>query len=194
MNEGIPKLIDEAKAIAADAQKTFGHLTAEQLNWKPNAESWSVAQCFGHLISINSSYFPLIKKIAHGQYKPSLQERLPLLPWFFGSMILKAVQPQAQRKFKADARFQPSSSAIGRDIIAKFVAHQQEVIEHIRMTENLNLQKTIITSPVASFATYSLLDAYKIVVAHERRHMGQAQRVMETEGFPKDKFSSTAVG
>ena len=194
MNEELPKLIDEAHAIAEDAQKIFGHLSIEQLNWKPKADEWSVAQCFDHLIVTNVGNFPRIEKIANGEYKPSLKERLPLLPRFFGSMILKAVQPQAQRKFKAGPRFQPASSAIGGDIIAKFKAHQEDVIDYMKKSNRLNLKKVIITSPVASFATYSLLDAYKILVAHERRHMAQASRVMETSGFPKDERTRSAAG
>ena len=194
MNEEVPKLIDEAHAIAKDAQKNFGHLSKDQLNWKPNADQWSVAQCFEHLIVINSSYFPRMEKIANGEYKPSLQERLPLLPRFFGSMIHKAVKPQAKRKFKADARFQPANSAIGGDIIAKFKAHQEDVIDYMKKTKRLNLKKVVITSPVASFATYSLLDAYKILVSHERRHMAQASRVMDTNGFPQDERSRSAAG
>ena len=194
MNEELPKLIDEAQAITRDAQKIFGHLSTEQLNWKPNANQWSVAQCFEHLIVIDAAGFPRIKKIANGEYKPSLQERLPLLPRFFGSMIRKAVEPQAKRKFKADTRFEPASSTIRGDIIAKFKTHQEEVVGLMKMTQRMDLKKVIITSPVASFATYSLLDAYKILVAHERRHMQQAQRVMAASGFPKDEPKSFAAG
>ena len=194
MNEELPKLIDEAQAITRDAQKIFGHLNTEQLNWKPNVDQWSVAQCFEHLIVIAAAGFPRIKKIANGDYKPSLKERLPLLPRFFGAMIFKAVQPQAKRKFKADARFEPASSTIRGDIIPKFTAHQEEVIGLMKMTQGLDLKKVIITSPVASFATYSLLDAYKILVAHERRHMEQAQRVMTASGFPRDERKSFAAG
>jgi hypothetical protein len=194
MNEELPKLIDEAHANGEDAQKNFGQLSAEQLNWKPKADEWSVAQCFNHLIVINAANFPRIEQIANGEYKPSLKERLPLLPRFFGSMILKAVQPRAKHKFKAATKFEPASSAIGGDIIAKFKAHQEEVIDHMKMTKRLNLRKVIITSPAASFATYSLLDAYKILVAHERRHMAQASRVMETDGFPTDEHSHSAAG
>lgn len=184
MNDELPGLIDEARAIASEAQKTFGHLSTEQVNWKPHADEWSVAQCFEHLIAINAAYFPHIRKIARGEYRRSLRERLPLLPRLFGSMVLKAVQPGAPRKFKTNPAFQPASSAIDGDIIARFKAHQQEVIEHMTMTENVNLREAIITSPVASLATYSLLGAYKIIVAHERRHMAQAGRVMEQAGFP----------
>jgi hypothetical protein len=100
VNDQLPGLIDEARAVAAEAQETFGHLSAEQVNWKPHAGEWSVAQCFEHLIAINSAYFPLIRKIARGEHRPSLRERLPLLPRLFGSMVLKAVQPGAPRKFK----------------------------------------------------------------------------------------------
>lgn len=185
MNEELSKLIDEAHAISAEAQTVFGHLNKEQLNWKPSPEEWSVAQCFDHLIVTNTGYFPLIKKIAGGQHKPSFKERLPLLPRAFGSIVLNAVQPQAQRKFKAVPKFQPSSSAIQGDILARFTTHQEDVVKHMRMTEKLDLRNIIITSPVMSLLTYSLWDTYKIMVAHERRHMAQAKRVMDTPGFPK---------
>ena len=193
MNEELPSLIDEAQAIAEEAEKTFGHLSPEQLNWKPNTDRWSVAQCFDHLIVINRGYFPRIREIADGKYEPSIKERLPLLPRVFGSLILKAVQPQARRKFKADRRFQPATSKLGGDIIAKFKAHQGEVVQLMKKTNRLNLRRIIVTSPVASFAPYSLLDAYKILLAHERRHMAQAQRVMEAEGFPKDERTRSAA-
>jgi hypothetical protein len=184
MNDELPALITEAQAIATDVRNTFGHLNATQLNWKPSAEQWSVAQCFAHLIAINSGYFPIIERVVRGEHKPSLHERLPLLPRLFGSLVLSAVKPEASRKLKANARFEPSASAIDADIIAKFEAHQRAVVDHMRMTEGVDLRRLIITSPVASIATYSLLDAYRILVAHERRHMAQAGRVMESSGFP----------
>lgn len=179
MNEELPKIIQEAKAIAEDAQKIFGSLTTEQLNWKPNAESWSVAQCFEHLIVIDASYFPIMEKVARGEYKHSFKERLPILPRLFGKLIINAVKPETKRKLKAATNFAPSKSEIDGRIIEKFVKHQQEIIEHIKMTANVDVANFIITSPVASFVTYSLLDGYKVIVEHERRHMAQAERVIE---------------
>lgn len=185
MNEELSKLIDEANAITDEAQKSFGQLNAKQLNWKRSPNEWSVAQCLDHLIVINSTYFPTVEKIVQDEYRPSLRHRLPLLPRLFGSLVLTAVSPEGKRKYKASSHVQPSSSAIAGDIMARFRSHQQELIRHMRMTEKADLSNTIITSPVASFATYSMLDAYRIVVAHERRHVLQAKRVMETTGFPK---------
>ena len=189
MDEELPKLIAEAQASAVDARNTFGHLAGEQLNWRPNPNQWSVAQCFEHLITINSEYFPIIEKIVTSGYTPSWKERLPLLPRLFGSLVLKAVEPDTPRKLKAAPRFEPSSSAIGGDIVSMFLAHQTKVVECMRKTEHVDLRNTIITSPVASFVTYSLLDAFRIVVAHERRHMKQAVRVMESPNFPNQPAS-----
>ena len=45
--------------------------------------------------------------------------------------------------------------------------------------------KRIITSPLLGFVTYSLDDAYTVLVVHSQRHLGQAKRVTENADFPK---------
>lgn len=184
MNEGLPAFIDEAEAIAADARRVFGQLSAEQLNWKPSAESWSIAQCFEHLIVINSDYFPILEKVANGEHRPTGKERLPLLPRLFGRLILSAVQPSATRKVKTNQKYQPSKSGIGANIVDRFEAHQRQVIQYMVRTGKVDQNTVIITSPVASIATYSVADAYRILLAHERRHLQQAERLMTLPGFP----------
>ena len=52
-------------------------------------------------------------------------------------------------------------------------------------TRSRDLSTVVVTSAVAPMAFYSALDAFKILVAHERRHLGQAERVMTSEGFPR---------
>ena len=185
MNEELPALTSEASAIAADADHVFGPLSREQLNWKRQADQWSVAQCFEHLIKINTAYFPQFRRIEDGAYAPSWRDRVPWLGRFFGSMILRAVQPDSQRKFKAAKHVEPSTSAIEEDIIARFTAHQREVIQHMTLTGSQDLSAIVVTSAVAPVAFYSALDAFRILVAHERRHMAQAERVTHADGFPK---------
>jgi hypothetical protein len=52
MNEEPPDLVAELEKVSADAEKTFGSLSAEQLNWKPNAEIWSsLSRLFAQKIS-----------------------------------------------------------------------------------------------------------------------------------------------
>jgi hypothetical protein len=58
-------------------------------------------------------------------------------------------------------------------------------MEGMKSTSDLDLEKIIVTSPAASFIAYSLMDAYRIIVVHEKRHLQQAKRVAEESGFPK---------
>jgi hypothetical protein len=51
---------------------------------------------------------------------------------------------------------------------------------------DLDLKKIKISSPVNGFITYSLSDCFEIITYHEVRHLNQAKKVMETEGFPKN--------
>jgi hypothetical protein len=70
-------------------------------------------------------------------------------------------------------------------VIDDFVALQNEVIEGMKSTSHLDLEKIVVTSPVASFVAYSMMDAYRIIVVHERRHFQQAKRVAEEANFPR---------
>jgi DinB superfamily len=181
----LSEVLSEAEAISKEAQAIFSKLNVEQINWKPNAESWSVGQCFDHLITANREYFPQIDQIIRGEKRTTLWQSMPFLPGFFGRMLINAVSPNASKKVKAPKLFQPSSSNIDPQIISQFAAHQNEVIDKMKTTEGMELEKIIIYSPVAKIVTYSLFDTYRIIVVHERRHFKQAQRVMETPGFPK---------
>jgi DinB superfamily len=76
----VSEIITAAAQVAEDANRVFGGLTSKQLNWKPAAERWSVAQCFDHLITSNSGYLPIVDDVLQGQKKSSVWEKLPVLP------------------------------------------------------------------------------------------------------------------
>lgn len=185
MNEGeLATLVQNARTIADDARSSFGNLTAEQLNWKPSAERWSVGQCFDHLINSNKGYLPIIESVRGGTKKTRFMERLPVLPGLAGKLLIKSLDPASTRRIKAPKRFEPAQSNISASVIDDFAAQQEKVIEGMKSTSDLDLERIVITSPAASFVTYSLMDAYRIIVVHERRHFQQAQRVTEESGFP----------
>ena len=176
-------MITEANKIAAETKSTFGRLSPSQLNWKPSAERWSVAQCFDHLLSSNNGYFPPIEGVLAGT-KPTFWQRMPILPGLAGKLLIKSLDPKSSRKIKAPAKFQPAQSDISASVIDDFVNQQARIVEKMKATEHLDLEKIVITSPVAAAITYSLMDAYRIIVVHEQRHFEQAKRVTEERSFP----------
>ena len=179
----LANLIATANNIANDAKSTFGHLSPAQLNWKPSADRWSVGQCFDHLLTANKGYFPAIEDLLAGK-KRTFWERVPVLPGLAGKLLIKSLEPSSTRKMKAPKHFEPAQSDITASVINDFVDQQGKIVEKMKATEHLDLERIVITSPAAAAITYSLMDAYRIIVVHEQRHFQQAKRVMEENAFP----------
>ncbi len=179
----LPSLIAAVNKVAADTTSTFGPLSPLQLNWKPSPERWSLAQCFDHLLTTNKGYFPAVDGVLAGK-KQTFWQSMPGLPGLGGKLLIKYLDPASTRKIKAPKRFEPAQSDINASIIEDFVEQQKKIIEKMQATQNLDLEKIVITSPAASAITYSLMDAYRIIVVHERRHFQQAKRVTEESAFP----------
>ena len=186
MNDRIEKLASTLTSVAADARATFAPLSSGQLNWKPVEKSWSIAQCFDHLITTHSLYFPLFEKLAEGPVRMTWWENYSPLSGFFGRRLIKSLDPENRKPMKTTAKGHPSASEIGSDIVQRFEAHQTELIDHLKkLPEDIDLGR-IITSPMLSFVTYTLDDTFTILDYHCRRHFDQAKRVTETVGFPRN--------
>lgn len=184
MSQSLAELIAAANAVTSEVQASFGHLTPQQLNWKPDANQWSIAQCFAHLVEANESYFPAFHQVVAGEKKTTLWQRVPWLPTMMGTLIVKAVSPETKRKLKAPRIYRPASSDIDGAIVRHFLERQEQVIQSMQAMKGLAVEKIIMSSPVTDLITYSVLDACRIIVAHEQRHLLQAKRVLMMSGFP----------
>jgi hypothetical protein len=176
----------ELSVIALDAESVFGRLDEHQLNWRPDAASWSVAQCFDHLLNANHEMFQAIDAATDGSSPPTVWQRLPVLPRVFGSMLIKSQMPETRRKSRAPRKTEPSASGIDPRIIERFVAYQHEAAARVRSLDARDVGRIIMASPFVSFVSYSVLDGCRIIVTHERRHFEQARRVTQEPGFPSD--------
>lgn len=174
------KVISELETISEQAKRTFGALDAGQINWRPDAESWSIGQCFEHLIRTNELFYDELDRIAGGERKSSFLEKYSPLSGFFGGFLISSLKKD-ERKFKAPSRKIVPPSEIDPDIIELFAAHQAELIEKIKEIETADWDKIKITSPFIKIATYKLSDGFTIVVEHEKRHFRQAERVLKMQ-------------
>ncbi len=184
MSNETDRLTNELQAISENALKTFGGLSGEQINWKPNAEGWSVGQCFDHLIKSNEAFDPQFQEFASANRKHTFWQSYSPLTGFFGNFLLKSLKNDA-KKFKAPSKTIVPPSDIPADIIERFAAHQNELCEKMKTLDNFDWHKTVVTSPFLSLMTYRLDTAFEVAVEHEKRHFRQAERVLQTDGFPK---------
>lgn len=168
----------ELAANTALFKQAFGSLTGEQLNWKPNAETWSIAQNIAHLITINKTYFPLIEQVQNGVYNTPWWSKLTIATRFFGNVIYNASDASRKRKMKTFSIWEPEISDLPADILDQFEAHQQALAEQIESAENLIERGVVISSPANVNIVYKLERAFDIIVVHEKRHFEQAKEVM----------------
>jgi hypothetical protein len=183
MSEKLNDLISNMNAISDDARSSFGHLSGEQLNWKPAEKSWSVAQCMEHLILTNSEFFTEMDGIIAGTRKNSFLENYSPLTGWWGRFLIKAVTEGSRPASAPSKRIVPPSD-ISADIVDKYCGHQDDLIGKISQTGDADWEKTVLTSPFLPVMTYKMSDAYVVLVEHSKRHINQAKRVMEVDGFP----------
>ncbi len=153
-------------------------LDLEALNRKPNEEGWSVAQILDHLMNTNQSYFPMLDKLVLGEFNVPIHGRIGFIRRFFGRFILKGVSPTRDKKIKTFPVWEPASSQLPDDIVARFIQHQNKLKSRIEDAQSYIEQGAIIYSPASKLIVYSLSDAFEIIVTHEERHLEQAREIM----------------
>ncbi len=183
MSDVRSQVLEGFVAVTAEVRARFGSLTREQLEWRPPSGGWSVAQCLDHLIITTTSYLPDLRAIGAGTRPVRTWERLSPFSRAFGRMLVSLMR-QDDKRSKTPPRFVPPSD-VGGDIVARFAESQDELAAAIRTTMHVDWDRTIVTSTFNRIATYPLADAYTIILEHQRRHLRQAQRVIEESGFPK---------
>src|SRR5689334_7045025 len=116
-------LIARLDAVQAQVQKHFSSCSETQMNWKPGAEKWSIAQCLDHIIKTNQTYFSTFDRILSGSHRLSFFQKINPFKKAIGAMMVKSLGPQPQKKFTAPKIFEPASSNIAPSVIQDFSQH-----------------------------------------------------------------------
>ena len=184
MDERITGITSALKQVAEDAKANFGNLSSEQLNWKPAAGSWSIGQCFDHIVKTNEQFYPEFDRLASGARKNTFFQNYSPFTGMMGRFLITAVSEDS-KKAKAPSKDIVPPSDISGDIIERFASHIDEVSRRVESCAAADRKKTVVSSPFLRVFTYTLDDAYTVLVEHTKRHFRQAKRVMETHGFPR---------
>ena len=159
--------------------ESFSELSSEQMNWKPDPNTWSIAQNIDHLIVINSSYFTVIDSIRKGTHKLPFLSKIGFIVSLFGNTILKSVHPARKKKIKTFAMWEPGTRNIAEGILERFQQKQSELKILIENSKDLVDKGVIISSPANRNIVYKLEKAFEIIVTHEQRHFQQAKEVLD---------------
>ena len=171
--------IAELDELTRTFKEKFGHLGEKELNWKPNPQTWSIAQNIEHLIVVNKTYFPVLTSLKEGSYKAPLIAKVGFVVSFIGKTVLHAVNPDNRKKIKTFPVWEPTISQIKGDILQQFENHQHELKRQIESSEEFIEKGAIISSPANRNIVYKLETAFDIIVTHEQRHLKQASEILD---------------
>ncbi len=168
----------ELANIAWEFEKTLENSELAELNQKPMPNAWSVSEVIDHLINVNTSYFSTFDQIIKKEYKTPLMGRIPILGRKVGSLILSAMSsPKKTETFKM---WEPSSRFYDNSLFDKFYDQQHELSSYVQKLEPFLNKQLMISSPANKWVVYELDQAIEIIMAHEKRHLGQIKNLVNT--------------
>jgi len=178
--------LDELKAITKELTEQCGQLLLidhNLLNVRPERNKWSIAECFEHLNLTLEIYLPQIQEILKQPEKYPRKNETFKHGWM-GGFAVKAMQPKADDrltfKMKTFARLNPSPAENdAASKVKKFNDWQEQTLEVLNKVEDIDLKKPKINTAVGSILKMGVGDALHFVIAHNQRHVLQAQKVLQ---------------
>lgn len=170
--------------LSADADALVAPLSDAQFAWTPAPGAWSVAECLDHLNVTARVYLPVMDEgIAHA-IRRGLYSAGPYTYNWLGRVHVYFSEPNTRFRAKAPALFQPAPRRPRQEVMAAFRAYQVQYVDRLRQANGLDLARARVASPVARWIRIPLGSAFAMMIAHERRHLAQARRVIQAPGFP----------
>lgn len=168
-----------------EAQALLRDLNEEQLNWRPGERSWSIAQCLDHLNVSNRVYLaPMLDAIEQARRKGSARKG-PIAPGFFGRWFVRTLEPPPRRRLPAPRKIVPAVRKLRFELIEEWRRTQAELDAVLNAAAGIDLNEARFVNPIFSLIRFSVGTGFQVMAAHERRHLWQAARIREREGFPQ---------
>ncbi|MBI2186219.1 MAG: DinB family protein [Acidobacteria bacterium] len=138
-----------------------------------------------HLNATARSYLPVMDEGIADAIRRGLYGAGPYTYNWIGRLSVYLVEPRVRIRLKAPRPFLPAPGRTRQEVLAAFRAYQVQYIDRLRQANGLDLARARVSSPVARWLRIPLGSSFALMSAHERRHLAQARRVMESPHFPR---------
>ena len=177
------QVIAELDASDRQANDVARGLSAEQLNWRPAPDAWSVGQCLEHLYKTNQVYLPPIASALDGHSPSPVDE---ITPGWFGRLFIRTyIDPATQRRRgRAPGKAVPAPH-VDPAILDLFLRSNDAARDLVRRASAYDVNRIRFVNPFISVIRFTVGTGLEIIWKHERRHLLQAERVTRAPTFPR---------
>lgn len=173
--EEVEKELTEATQRAWSlVQSTDGRL----FTVRPNTQSWSAAECLSHLSISTQMFLPVLQKALDDARKRGFLARGKMKMDLIGRVLRWFLEPPIRQRVKTAAPFVPRSVRAKADAFGEFANLQSRLTEMLSAARDLDLSRVKIVSPFDKRVRYNVYSAFRILVAHQRRHLWQAEQAV----------------
>jgi hypothetical protein len=153
----------------------------DETSWgrRPLEGKWSIARCVEHLNLTSRAYLPLFRNAfrearARGLTTSNPSYRIDFTGW----MLLKSVEPPVRFPMRTPDAFVPPTIEPKERVVREYEDLQRQIASLLDEAADLALGRIRITSPFKSRVKYNAYAAFRLIPAHQRRHLWQAERVI----------------
>jgi hypothetical protein len=176
---------DQLRTLIRRARDLADGVDPETLNRRPAAGGWSAAQCIEHLNETARVYLPLIAT--------AIEEGRATVPpaargdgrTLLGRVIAWSQEPPVRFRTRTMAAIEPPSHELDPvRLMEDFEALHEELIVRVNESAAIDRKKVRLRSALDSRLTLSLGDWFAFLAAHGRRHLWQADQVLQSAREP----------
>lgn len=168
-------LEDQVEKHLLLAVEKYQNLSVDELTRRPSDGGWSKAECIWHLNSYGDYYLPQIEK--------GLTDGVTTMATTFTSTWLGAYFTRIMRpgpKMSKMKAFKDHIPPVGIDphkVVAEFIQQQETLLKLLRNAQTVNMNRIRIGISILPWLKLRLGDVFQFLIAHQERHMQQAERV-----------------
>lgn len=177
----LQQLLQQLAAVDKRAERVMRGLSEAQFNWQPvQGTGWSIAQCLDHLNAANSIYLNAMREAIEEARRWSPGWGGPVRPGLWARLYLWNLEPPPRLRLKAPARTVPPVRLDRLQIWTEFVHVEWRVTQALQQCGTIDLNRTRFPNPFLRGMQFTLGTGFLAMLAHNRRHIWQAERVRES--------------
>lgn len=178
---------EELLLIEQEVRRDLGQLSAEQFTWRPAEGKWSVAECLDHLAVVTGLMLEKARPVLAQARAEGKTGQGPYRYGLLGGWFVRMMEKPGKRPMPAPKNFVPGSHLEKAMVLARYAAVMQEFAQTMETSYGLPLDRLKARSAAegGGWLRFNLAAWYAASLAHNRRHVAQAKRVLGAPGFPR---------
>jgi len=165
------------RQASENARSLLTSTDEDVLSRRRSPANWSALECVVHLNLATQAMLPGIREAIEAA--PASQRATPIFKMDLpGRLLAWSLEPPVLIKLKAPKLAEPFDSSGPEPVLQEFAQLHDELIGLVQASAGKQIDQQKMKSPFANMH-YNVYSAFRIIAAHDRRHLWQARRTLE---------------